>query len=493
MTPDDLAAHSAADLVGRVRRGELSPVEVVDAALARVDRLNGPLNALVTLSPAARDEARALEASIRRGDDPGPLAGLPVGIKDVTPVAGLRHTYGSPPYADHVAEEDALVVRRLRRAGAIILGKTNTPEFAAGGNTWNDVFGRTRNPWNPDRSAGGSTGGGACALATGMIAVAEGTDLGGSLRIPASFCGVVGLRPSVGLVPTVPTDWAWDTLQVTGPMARTAGDLALALQAMAGPSPEAPLGQPVAGRDFAGAVRAGPRPGVRVAYCPDIAGIGVDPGVESVCRDAMERLAAAGCEVEEVALDLAFARDAFLALRGLWFVTWMRDRLDRLDAFGVNVRNNTRAGLETTTLDLAAAEKARARVWHLLRDLFRRVDHLVTPAMAVPPFPVEQNYPETVAGRAMATYVDWIAPTFVLSLPGLPVASVPCGLDGAGLPVGLQIVGGPFGEEAVLAMAGRVQSLCPVGTPDPAAIEAWAARHPDEALRGPRTGPPPRA
>lgn len=469
---------TAAETARLVRARKLSPVEALEAALERVARFNGALNAIVTLNPRARDDARALARRLEAGEDPGPLAGVPVGIKDVTPVAGLRHTYGSPLYRDHVATEDALVVRRLREAGAVILGKTNTPEFAAGGNTWNDVFGRTRNPWDPTRSAGGSTGGGAAGLATGMIGVAEGTDLGGSLRIPASFCGVVGLRPSVGLVPTHPSDWAWDTLQVSGPMARTAEDVALALQVMAGPSDLAPLGQPVTGRDFGGAVQAGPRQGLRVAYCPDIAGIGVDPDVERVCRKAVESLAGAGVAVEEIAFDLAFARGAFLALRGLWFVTWMHSRLARLDQFGVNVRKNTSAGLETSTLDLAAAGQARGRVWHLFRELFLRVDHLLTPTMAVPPFPVDQNYPETVAGKKMPTYVDWIAPTFVLSLTGLPVASVPCGVDGTGLPVGLQIVGRPMGEAAVLALAGRVQELCPVGGPSLERIDRWAAAHP---------------
>ncbi|HET9455559.1 MAG TPA: amidase family protein, partial [Gemmatimonadaceae bacterium] len=243
----------------------MSPVAVIEDALSRVEALNPKLNAIVTLNPAALDDARALEQRIGRGEDVGILAGVPVGIKDVTPVKGLRTTYGSPLFADHVPEADALVVERLRAAGAIILGKTNTPEFAAGGNTWNDVFGRTRNPWNPEKSAGGSTGGGAVGLATGMIAIAEGTDLGGSLRIPASFCGVVGLRPSPGLVPTDPADWVWDTLQVSGPMARTAEDVALALHAMAGASPRAPLAQPVEGRDFAAAARGGMRRGARVA------------------------------------------------------------------------------------------------------------------------------------------------------------------------------------------------------------------------------------
>jgi amidase len=452
---------SAVEIARRVAAGELSPVEVVEAALRRVEEHNPRVNAIVTLNPAAREDARRLERRLAAGEPPGALAGVPVGIKDVTPVRGLRTTFGSPLYRDYIPEEDALVVQRLRAAGAIILGKTNTPEFAAGGNTWNDVFGRTRNPWNPERSAGGSTGGGAAALATGMIALAEGTDLGGSLRIPASFCGVVGLRPSPGLVPTWPSDWVWDALQVSGPMARSAEDVALMLQAVAGPSPLAPLRQPTAGRDFPAAVRRGPREGLRLAYCPDPTGIGVEPAVEAVCRRAAERL---GSEIVE--LDLAEGRDAFLALRGLWFVTWMQERLDRLDEFGVNVRTNTRAGLAGAVPDIARAEHVRGRLWHRFRRFFERYDHLLTPTMAVPPFPVEQNYPETVAGRVMKTYVDWIAPTFVLSLTGLPVASVPCGLDPDRLPVGLQIVGRPEDEEGVLALAAVVQQQNPVGTPD---------------------------
>ena len=459
------ASGSAVETARRVMAGEVSPVEVIEAALARVAEVNPQLNAIVTLNPRALDDARDLERRIAKGEDTGPLAGVPVGIKDVTQVAGLRTTFGSPLYTDHVPAEDALVVRRLRAAGAIILGKTNTPEFAAGGNTWNDVFGRTRNPWNSAKSAGGSTGGGAVGLATGMIALAEGTDLGGSLRIPASFCGVVGLRPSPGLVPTHPSDFVWDTLQVTGPMARSAEDAALMLQAVAGPSPLVPLRNSMAGRDFVAAVRRGPRPGLRVAYCSDIAGIGIDATIESVCRAAAAGLSAAGIAVDVIDLDLSAGRDAFLTLRGHWFSAWMSERLDRLDEFGVNVRNNTRAGVEGKGLDLGKAEAARGRIWHTFRELFERYDHLLTPTMAVPPFPVEQNYPETVAGKAMATYIDWLAPTFVLSLTGLPVASVPCGLDRDGMPVGLQVVGPPDGEEAVLALAGLMQTLAPIGLP----------------------------
>src|SRR5438552_785926 len=343
---EDLADRSATELARLVASREVSPVEVVEACLERVERYNPAVNAVVTLNPRALDDAGELELRLVRREEVGLLAGLPVGIKDVTPVAGLRTTYGSPLYRDHVPTEDALVVQRLRAAGAIILGKTNCPEFAAGGNTFNEVFGRTRNPWDPTRSAGGSTGGGAAGLATGMIALAEGTDLGGSLRIPVSF-----------------------------------------------------------------------------------------------------------------------GRKAFLALRGLWFVAQMFPRMEQLDRFGANVAGNIRAGLDTSTRDLGAAEAARGRMWHLFREFFGKFDHLLTPCMAVPPFPVDQNYPDTVAGKKMETYVDWIAPTFVLSLTGLPVASVPCGLDPDGLPVGLQIVGKPFGEEALLALAAQVQRRHPIGRP----------------------------
>ena len=457
----DLVDKSAAEIRQLVAARKVSVRDVIAASLARLEQRNPTLNAVVTLNPRAMDDAAALDARLDRGEEPGLLCGLPAGIKDVTPVAGLRTTYGSTLYADNVATEDALVVRRLRDAGAVILGKTNCPEFAAGGNTFNDVFGRTRNPWNHALSAGGSTGGGAAALASGMIALAEGTDLGGSLRIPASFCGVVGLRPSVGLVPTYPIDWLWDTLQVTGPMARTAEDVALMLQAVAGPSEFSPLAQPAAGRDFVGAVRRGPARGLRIAYCPDIAGIGIESDIERSCRDAALGLKDIGATVEVIDLDLSEGRQAFLPLRGEWFVHQMFTRLDRQDRFGSNVGGNVRSGLSTTTKELAAAEDFRSRLWHRFRAFFDRFDHLLTPCMAVSPFPVEQNYPDAIAGKPMQTYIDWIAPTFVLSLTGLPVASVPCGLS-AGMPVGLQIVGRPQGEEAVLALAAAIQRANPI-------------------------------
>ena len=461
----DVARLPAAELRRLIGDRELSCVEVTEACLAQIERHNGVINAAVTLNDDAVNEARLLDQRLAAGDSGGVLAGIPVGIKDVTHTAGMRTTYGSPLYADHVPDVDALVVQRLKVAGAIILCKTNTPEFATGGNTFNEVFGATRNPWNTDLSVGGSTGGGAAGLASGMIALAEGTDLGGSLRIPASFCGVVGLRPSPGMVPTWPHEFPWDDMQVTGGMGRTAEDVALMLEAVAGPSRVAPLRQPIDGRDFVEVVRRGLPRGSRLAFCPDIAGIGVHEEIQSVCRGAAEELTQAGASVEEIDLDFTYGWDAFLAIRGLWMVATQYSRLDRIDELGDNLASNIRSGLETTTEQLAAAQHARARLWADMEALFERFDFLLTPCMAVPPFPVEQTYPKTIDGREMKTHIDWVAPTFILSLTGLPIASVPAGLDTNGLPVGLQVVGGPQSEEAILAVASEIQRARPIGLP----------------------------
>jgi amidase len=250
-------------------------------------------------------------------------------------------------------------------------------------------------------------------------------------------------------------------------MARTAEDVALMLQAIAGPSDRSPFAQPVGGRNFVRAVAAGPKRDLRVAYCADVAGLGIDPDVERVCRDAAFALREAGAMVEEVAFDLSPARTAFITVRGLWFATQMFPRMNHRDRFGVNVANNVRSGLEVMARELASAEHYRSELWHRCRDLFDRYDHLLTPCVAVPPFAVEQNYPDSIAGKPMKTYVDWIAPTFVLSLTGLPVACVPAGVDSSGLPVGIQIAGGQFGEEAVLALAALVQKVRPTALPRP--------------------------
>jgi len=459
MPSDELVRLTATEQRRLIHDKQISPAELMEASLRQIEKYNPALNAIVTLNEQALEQAKRLKA---RGQN-DLLFGLPVAIKDVTPTAGLRTTYGSKLFENYVPDEDALIVQRVKQAGGIIIGKTNTPEFAAGAHTWNDVFGVTRNPWNPQLSPGGSSGGSAVALATGMASLADGTDLGGSLRIPASFCGLVGLRPSPGLVPTYPSWFAWDDLHVAGPLARTAEDVALMLQAICGPSPLSPLSQPTAGRNFVQAVVNGVQKNLKVAYCRDVAGIGIDPDIEQICRNAAFELKQGGVTVEEIDLDLSFARPAFLALRGYLFVAQFHDYLDRINEFGINVANNLRGGLKLTPRDLAAAEGARTRLWHLFREFFEKYDHLLTPTMTVPPFPVEKNYPETVGGKKMESYVDWIAPTFVLSLISVPVASVPCGLDSRGLPVGMQIAGRPLGEEAVLAFAKLMQEQFPIG------------------------------
>jgi amidase len=468
VSDENITRLSAREIAARVRAREATATEVVEAHLAVIARDNPTINAICTLAAdQARAAAAALDRRIAGGETVGPLAGVPVGIKDVTLTKGIRTTFGSTLFAEHVPDEDALIVERLRHADAIIIGKTNTPEFAAGAHTYNAVFGATRNPWNPALSASGSTGGGAAALAARMVALADGSDLGGSLRTPAAFCGVVGLRPSPGLVPRAPVALPWGVLSVAGPMAREVEDTALMLQTIAGPSDRSPLVVPVEGRDFVAAARQGVAKGLRVAYCPDIAKIGVDTEIERICRKAAFDLAAAGAIVEEIEFDLSFARPAFIQLRGQLMVGAHLDRLDKLDRLGANLAGNIRLGLAQSPRDVAIGERGRAQVFERFRALFELYDRLVTPCTPVSPFPVEQNYPQSIGGQTMATYIDWVAPTFLVTLSGLPAISVPCGLTRDGLPVGLQIVGRRWGEEGVLALARAVEEAHPVGEPRP--------------------------
>jgi amidase len=465
-TGEDITRLDALEIARLVRAKTLSPVAVVEAHLAAIARSNPAVNAVCTLAAEhALDTARRQEAEIAAGRYVGPLAGVPVGIKDVTLTKGIRTTFGSTLYADNVPDEDALVVQRLKDAGCIVIGKTNTPEFAAGANTNNAVFGPTRNPWSTALSASGSTGGGAAGLRCGMFALAEGSDLGGSLRTPAAFCGVVGLRPSPGLVPRHPVVAPWQTLSVAGPMARSVVDTAAMLQAIAGPSPYSPLVVPVEGRDFVAAARGGIKRALRVAYCPDIAKIGVDTEVAELCRKAALELQAAGAIVEEIDLDLSAGRPAFLQLRGQLMVGAHLDRLGKIDKLGSNLAGNIRLGLAQSPRDVALGERGQAEVFHRFRKFFETHDALLTPCTAVPPFPVERNYPETINGQPMTTYIDWVAPTFLVTLAGLPAISVPCGFTQAGLPVGLQIVGPRWGEEIVLGAAKTVEDTHPVGWP----------------------------
>ncbi len=467
---------SAVALVNGMAAGEIAPPDVLERCLKTIRSLNPQVNAVVTLAEErARAEAVAAGQAVARGDPTGPLHGLPILIKDNTPTAGIRTTFGAPLMAEHVPAEDAAVVIRLRRAGAVVVGKTNTPEFAAGANTVNRVFGATRNPWNLDLSPSGSSGGAAAAVATGMVPLAQGTDYGCSVRMPAAFCGVVGLRPTPGLIPNAPTPLPWDFGSVHGPLARSAEDAALMIDAMTGLDPDWPVSVAPTWDSALAVVQASQSPhGLRLAYVPDVARIGVEPEIDRVCRAALDRLARAGAVVDDLDLDLSEGRAAYQSLRAARMVAVHHKRLDRLDEIGANLAGNIRQGMAVTALDLAAAHDVQTRLWHRVRAVLGRYDFLVTPMSPVEPFPVSQNFPDRIGEQTLTHYVDWIAPAFLITMVSLPAGSVPAGLSRSGLPVGLQIVGRRLSDPHVLALAKHVQALNPIGwpplvTPRPAA------------------------
>jgi amidase len=464
---DELNRCSATEQARLIRAKTISPVELLQAHLEAIERLNPEINAICTLAAdSAMAAAKRAERAVMAGEEIGLLHGLPIGIKDVTPTAGIRTTFGSPLHADHVPTEDAAVVTQIKQAGAIVIGKTNTPEFAAGANTVNRLFGATRNPWNLALSVGGSTGGGGAALASGMVALAEGTDFGGSLRVPAAFCGVVGLRPTAGLVPRFPTPLPWDVGTVHGPMARTAEDAALLLEAMIDDSGLTPIAVRAPWKSpLAAVAQSRDLKNVRIGYAADIAGTGIDPEISDACRTATKHLVDCGATVDELEFLLADGRDAYLVLRGLTMIARFFEYLNETERFEPNLKGNIEAGLKFTISDVAGAERKRAELWHRWRTLFERFDLLLTPTTPVSPFPVEQNYPDTIAGRKLTSYIDWIASTFLVTLSSLPAASVPCGLTAAGLPIGLQIIGPRFAEPKILATAKVVQAMNPLRWP----------------------------
>ena len=396
----------AREVVRLLRRGALTPLELVDAAVARTEAVDPMVNAVPTLCvERARRRARRLPQP--SADGRGWLAGLPVLIKDLVDVEGVRTTYGCAAFAEHVPTASAIEVRRLEAHGAVVLGKTNTPEFGAGAQTFNEVFGVTRNPWDTALTCGGSSGGAAVALATGMAWLADGSDLGGSLRTPAAFCSVVGLRPSPGRVPHGPATLPFDTLGVEGPMARDVRDLALLLDAMAGFEPEDPLSFAAPAEGYVAAVERPAKPG-RVAFSTDLGGITpVDAAIVAVCRDAVAKLAAAGVAVEEAAPDLSAATEVFTVLRAARFAAARAPTLVlHRAALKPELVWNIERGLALTADDIGRAERERGAMQQRMAAFLANHDLLLTPAAIVPPFPVEQRWLAELNGHSFPSYID---------------------------------------------------------------------------------------
>ena len=462
-----LTRKSARELARLIRTRAVSPIEVLDAYLEVIAALNPKLNAIVTLAAEqARDGARRAEAAVMNNEPLGPMHGLPIGIKDVTPTAGIRTTFGSPLYKDFVPTEDAEAVRRLKAAGAIVLAKTNTPEFACGANTNNALFGPTRNPWNPALSPAGSSGGSAAAVAAGMLPIAQGTDFGCSIRVPAAFCGIVGIRATPGLTPSHPLGLAWDPGQVHGPLARDAEDAALMLDAIVGFSRISPISvAPPWASALAELERREDMKGLRIAYVSDIAGIGVESEIDSICRGAASALEKLGARVEEIKFDAGDGRTPYQTWRGFWMVGQQHQRLNQIEQFGPTLRGSVEAGLKLTAIDFATAERTRQLLFQRFRELFERYDVLLTPAAPVKPYLVEMSFPDRINGRAFENYIDWIAPGYLITLVSLPAATAPAGLSQDGLPIGMQIVAPRFEEPLILQVARQIHRGSNVGWP----------------------------
>ncbi len=450
----DLCFKTAIELTSLIRSREVSAEEVLRAHLKHIDAVNPSLNAIVTLVPDhALQLARSVDAQLSRGEDPGVLAGLPIAHKDLVDTRGIRTTYGSRMYADHVPDEDALIVKRLVGAGAVTLGKTNTPEWGAGSQTFNEVFGKTHNPYDLGRTCGGSSGGAAVALASRMLPIADGSDLGGSLRNPASFCNVVGFRTSAGRVP-FSTQNGWFSLAVLGPMARTVEDCALMLSAIARPHRSAPLSLPPPGTDFASDL-SGDLKGTRVAVSPDFGGqIPVDGAVKDVVASVVSQLEALGCDVDHACPSFAGADESFKTLRAWNVANTQREGISsHRDLYKDTVLWNAEQGMHLTGEDIYRAEAARTLLFQRVTHFMEQYEFMILPVSQVPPFDINKEYVDNIEGLEMATYIDWMKSCYYVSATGLPAISVPAGFTHDGLPVGIQIVGRPHQDFSVLQMA----------------------------------------
>ena len=458
----ELWRKTACEMVNLLASGEVRPTEAVAASAQRIEATDGAVNAMVTvcldraMAPATRIEAEG------HPDQPGPgyLYGLPVSVKDLYQVEGVRCTEGSPIFADHISTESDLMVQNLESNGAIVIGKSNTPEFGAGANTFNEVFGATRNPWDTRMTCGGSSGGAAVNLATGQAWLATGSDLGGSLRIPGAFCSIVGFRPSPGRCPrgTSTSTGLFGDLSVTGPMARNVGDVALMLDAMVGQYARDPISLPIPNEPFLAAAQRATPP-KRIGWSATLGVAPVEPEIAEICARAAQSFADLGTKVEEACSDFTGAQKMFQTLRGADYVASKKMHMTKhRDLLKPEVIWNYEHGLALSTEDVADARTVRGRLYNNMCTFFETYDLLVTPTVMAAPFPVEIRYLDEVAGVKFDNYVDWLMHTFVITPTGCPAVSVPCGFTKAGLPVGLQLVAPPRAEAALLSAAAAFEA-----------------------------------
>jgi len=476
--PDDLCFASARDLARLIARRQLSARELMAAHLRQIARLNPRINAIV--AKLGDDECLALADSAdsrqARGDPLAALHGLPIAIKDTEPVVGFPFTRGSPIFRNDMPKADSVIVERLRRAGSLIIGKTNMPEFGMGSHTYNRVYGTTVNPYNPAKSAGGSSGGAAAALAAGMLPIANGTDLGGSLRNPGNFNNVVGFRPTVGLVPTAPNPMPFGNLTVKGPLARSVADVAFLMTVMAGADGRDPSGYPSDPAVFDKPLERGLK-GVRVAWCPDLGGLPLDPEVRAVLagqRATFERL---GCDVEEAIPDLAGADEAFLTLRAWrsWnsYGSLLPDHRGEMKPEAIG---EIEAGSKVTAADLTKAMTTQALVMERMRQFQEKYEFVICAVNQVPPFDATLDWPKEIAGIRMDHYVAWMKSTYWITTTAHPAISVPAGFTPGGLPVGIQLVGRYRADFELLQFACMFEQATGFGKKRPASCTAgeWA-------------------
>ncbi|SDY36109.1 amidase [Citreimonas salinaria] len=453
-TGPDLCRLTACEALDALAARQVSAHDLVEASLARIEQTGPAINAMVTTCP---DRARAAASALPPATL---LAGLPVGIKDLTPVAGVRTTWGTQAFADHVPEESHPLVERMEDRGAIVIGKTNTPELGAGANTFNAIFGPTRNPWDTRQNAGGSSGGAAAGLATGEVWLSHGSDLGGSLRTPAAYCGIVGLRPSPGVAWGGPATNAFDSMPVQGPMARNVEDCALFLDAMTGCDPRAPLSWPAPATPYRDTCRQVPGE-VRIAFSHDLGGLApIEPAMEQALRDAVGRIDAGGLPVEETAPPSAGTEDIFRTLRAFGF--WVDARETPEDVtrhYKATLRQNIAEGRALDADTVADAHSARTRLYAAMADFMTHHDVLAGPVVGLFPLPVETEYPPSVNGHDSRDYLDWLRFAMLATLCSLPAMSIPVGFNAQGLPVGLQLIGRPRGEGRLLQIARRIEEI----------------------------------